>query len=83
MNGRPVVVQVNGNKQGTSRHFVTVVGFKSSITDPSQLTEKDLLIIDSWDGKTERMDQANSRFFTSGADCHKSYSGYYLRVLKA
>jgi len=83
MNGRPVVVQVNGNKQGTSRHFVTVVGFKSSVTDPSQLTEKDLLIIDSWDGKTERMDGANSRFFTSGADCHKSYSGYYLRVLKA
>lgn len=81
--GRPVVVQVNGNKQGTSRHFVTVVGFKDGITDVSQLTQKDLLIMDSWDGKLERMDQANSRFFTTGKDCGKTYSGYYLRVLKA
>ena len=81
-NGRPVVIQVNGNKAGTSRHFVTVVGFKDTVTDPSKLTEKDLLIIDSWDGKIERMDQTNSRFLTTGKDTHKNYSGYYLRVLK-
>lgn len=82
MNGRPVVLQVNGNKQGTSRHFVTVVGFRNGITSPENLTEKDLLIIDSWDGKIERMDTATSRFMTSGADCHKDYSGYRLRVFK-
>lgn len=82
LSGRPVVLQVNGNKAGTSRHFVTVVGFRSSITDPTKLTEKDLLIIDSWDGKIERMDTNTSRFMTSGADCHKEYSGYRLRVLK-
>ena len=80
--GKPVVIQVNGNKAGTSRHFVTVVGFRNSITDASALTEKDLLIIDSWDGKLERMDQANSRFMVTGAQCHKNYTGYYLRVLK-
>ena len=83
MSGRPVVLQVNGNKAGTSRHFVTVVGFKDVITDPTKLTEKDLLIIDSWDGKIERMDTSTSRFMTSGADCHKDYSGYRLRVLKS
>lgn len=83
VSGRPVVIQVNGNKAGTSRHFVTVVGFRNSITDPKALTEDDLLIIDSWDGKLERMDQDNSRFLTNGAQCRKKYSGYYLRVLKS
>ena len=58
------------------------LGFKNGITDPSKLTEDDLLIIDSWDGKVERMDQSNSRFFTTGRACHKDYSGYYLRILK-
>ena len=81
--GKPVVIQVNGNKAGTSRHFVTVVGFRNSITDASALTEKDLLIIDSWDGKLERMDQANSRFMVTGAQCHKKdYSGYRMHYIK-
>ena len=81
VSGRPVVIQVNGNKQGTSRHFVTVIGFKQGVSRDS-ITEDDLLILDSWDGKIERMDQENSRFMTSGKDCGKSYSGYRLRVLK-
>ena len=71
----------HGNKQGTSRHFVTVIGFKQGVSRDS-ITEDDLLILDSWDGKIERMDQENSRFMTSGKDCGKSYSGYRLRVLK-
>ena len=82
MNGRPLVIQVNGNIAGTSRHFVTVVGFKKGVTK-STITEDDLLIMDSWDGKIERMDTENSRFMTSGADCHKDYSGYRLRVFKS
>ena len=82
MNGRPLVLQVNGNKAGTSRHFVTVVGFKDGVVSGSTLKESDLLIIDSWDGKVERMDTSSSRFMTTGADCHKDYSGYRLRVLK-
>ena len=83
MNGRPVVLQVNGNTAGTSRHFVTVVGFNSNVLNSGNLTEKDLLIMDSWDGKVERMDTEKSRFMTTGAACGKDYSGYYLRVLKA
>lgn len=83
-NGRPVVLHVNGNKQGTSRHFVTVVGFKSSVTNASNLAEQDLLIIDSWDGKIERMDTPTSRFMTSGKDCgKKDYSGYRIQYLKS
>lgn len=82
VNGRPVILQVNGNKQGTSRHFVTVVGFKSSVTNANSITEQDLLIIDSWDANLERMDTEGSRFMTSGADCHKDYSGYRIQYLK-
>lgn len=82
--GKPVVLQVNGNTSGTSRHFITVVGFRNSVTDPGQLTEDDLLIMDSWDGKIERMDQSNSRFITTGSQTGhgNEYSGYYLRTLK-
>ena len=80
--GRPVVLQVNGNKAGTSRHFVTVVGFKDGVISGATLKESDLLIIDSWDGKIERMDTSTSRFMTSGAQCRKTYTGYRLRVFK-
>lgn len=83
-NGRPVILHVNGNKQGTSRHFVTVVGFSSHVTNASNLTEQDLLIIDSYDGKIERMDTQGSRFMTTGKDCgKKDYSGYRIQYLKS
>ena len=82
-NGNPVVLQVNGNSQGTVRHFVTVVGYNSNVKNSSELREEDLLIVDSWDGQLERMDTSTSRFMTTGAQCHKKkYSGYYLRVKK-
>lgn len=81
-NGKPVVLQVNGNSSGTHRHFVTVVGIKSSVTSANELKESDLLIYDSWDGKVERMDTSSSRFMTTGKQTNKSYSGYYLRLLK-
>jgi hypothetical protein len=80
--GRPCILHVNGNKQGTSRHFVTVVGFRSSVTSGETITEDDLLILDSWDAKIERMDQQNSRFMTSGKQCRKSYSGYRIQYMK-
>ena len=80
--GKPVILQVNGNKQGTSRHFVTVVGIKSDVKNRDEVKESDLLILDSWDGQLERMDTSTSRFMTTGAQCNKSYSGYYLRVMK-
>ena len=80
--GRPVILQVNGNKKGTSRHFVTVVGYKSGVSSGNSLNPQDLLIIDSWDAQLERMDQGNSRFVTSGKDCHKDYSGYRIQYLK-
>lgn len=80
--GNPVILQVNGNKEGTHRHFVTVVGFKNTVTDASKLKESDLLILDSWDGQLETMDSSSSRFMTTGAQTNKSYSGYYLRICK-
>ena len=50
-NGRPVVLQVNGDKAGTKRHYVTVVGFNSSIASGSQLRPESLLVIDTIDNE--------------------------------
>lgn len=81
-NGRPCLIQVNGNKQGTSRHYVTVVGYKSSVKRASDLTQDDLLIIDSWDGKLEGVGRNGARFMVTGAACRKKYSGYQMYYLR-
>lgn len=81
-NGRPCLIQVNGNKTGTSRHYVTVVGYKSSVKSASDLTEDDLLIIDSWDGKLEGVGSNGARFMVTGAACKKKYSGYQMYYLR-
>jgi len=80
--GNPVIMQVNGNSKGTTRHFVTVVGINSNVKNADSVTESDLLILDSWDGKLEKMGTTGSRFMTTGKQTNKSYSGYYLRLLK-
>ena len=81
--GNPVILQVNGNSKGTVRHFVTVVGYSEGRTSGNDLLEKELLILDSWDGQIERMDTSSSRFMTTGKSCGKTdYSGYRLQVLK-
>lgn len=82
MAGRPCILHVNGNKQGTGRHFVTCIGFKSSVKSGETITEDDLLILDSWDAQIERMDQKNSRFMTTGKQCRKSYSGHRIQYMK-
>lgn len=75
--GQPCVLHVNGNKDGTSRHYVTVVGYKNSVTSSYSITEDDLLIIDSYDGKLERMDTSNSRFMITGHDTGRTGSKAY------
>lgn len=81
INGRPCIIQVNGNKAGTSRHFVAVVGMKKSVTSASTIKESDLLIMDSWDGKIEQMGVSGSRFMITGAACGKDYSGWRMQYL--
>lgn len=83
LKGNPVIMQVNGNSEGTHRHFVTVVGFKDTVTSAETIKESDLLILDSWDGKIETMDTEYSRFMTTGAQTGKTYSGYYLRLFRS
>ncbi len=83
--GQPCILHVNGNKAGNSRHYVTVVGYKSSVTSASSLTEQDLLIIDSYDGKLESMDTESSRFMISGYDTGRTGSngyGYQVYILR-
>ena len=80
--GKPVVLQVNGNTSGTSRHYVTVVGFNKEVASGAALKEEDLLIIDSWDGALENMSSSTSRFMTTGAQTGKEYSGYQIYTIK-
>ncbi len=81
--GRPVVLQVNGNKKGTSRHYVTVLGYNSNVKSANQLTEDDLIILDSYDGNVKRVGKNGSRFMVTGKACGKDYSGYQVYTIKA
>jgi hypothetical protein len=53
--GWPVVVQVKYYPNGTGRHFVTAVGYKSSVTSRANFTEDDILFLNT-DGKLWRSD---------------------------
>ena len=53
--GWPVVVQVKYYPNGTGRHFVTAVGYKSSVTSRANFTEDDILLLNT-DGKLWRSD---------------------------
>lgn len=72
--GKPVVIRVISKncakKKGVClRHFVTVVGYKEATKGESA---KDLLVVDSYDAKLERMDTNNRAI----APCNKvSYKG--------
>ena len=48
--GKVLSLQVTGTKARSSRHFVTVVGYKRSVYKRELLQEEDLLVIDSWSG---------------------------------
>ena len=54
--GKPQIIMVEAVIHPKSRHFVTVVGYKASVTSADMLTAEDLLIIDTFDGQLEAMD---------------------------
>lgn len=83
--GKPVVLHVSSKTRTNSRHFVTVVGFKSSVSSASNLKESDLLILDTWDGELERMDgtyPSSPRVLTTGKQTGRSYNGYYAATIR-
>jgi len=84
ISNRPVILHVNGNKNGTSRHYVTVIGFKSTVTSAANFKESDILLIDSYDCNVEELHEwGTSRFMTTGKKCGKpDYSGYQVYILK-
>ena len=82
VSNKPIILQVNGNRNGTSRHYVVVIGFKSTVKNADNLKPSDFLIIDSYDGKVEELhEDGTSRFMTTGAKCKKDYSGYQIYSL--
>lgn len=94
---KPVVVQVNGNVDGTSRHYSVIVGIKTTANYKS-LKESDFLLFDVWDGEIEQLNGKgnknglgnSSRFFIRGRDTigykewnDKMYNyGYQIYVIK-
>lgn len=54
--GVPQILMVEAVTHPGSRHFVEVVGYRASVKRRGDLRPKDLLIIDSYDGKLESMD---------------------------
>lgn len=84
--GMPCILQVNGNSQGTGRHYVVVIGYKANVTSRDEIAETDLLIIDVWDAKVEEVGTKGSgkRFMISGWDTGRSGSdgyGYQVYIL--
>ena len=75
--GKPCVIMVT-TKAG-HRHFATVVGMKDTVTSRDSLKEEDLLIIDSWDGKLEAMDNS----VTADRHMHTEGGKYRIDRLKA
>lgn len=71
-NGRPIALQVTQKKsyQGL-RHFVTVVGFDSSVKSYKDLTPDKILVMDCVDGKVQRLSDRNRKLFNQGG------KGYY------
>lgn len=63
-NNKACILKVNGNVEGTSRHFVVVIGIRKNVTK-SSLTEGDLLVLDTWDGQVEKLKPEGSRFMIS------------------
>ena len=58
--GNPQILMVKAVTHTDSRHFLALVGYKSSVTSRETMTAEDLLLIDSFDGTLESMDPAVS-----------------------
>ena len=72
--GYPPVIQVNGNKKGTSRHYITVVGVRANASR-SNLTESDFLVID---GTSLKVLNKDGRRMITGRDTGRKY-GYQMQ----
>lgn len=65
--GHPVVLQVTQkNSYKGSRHLVTAVGFKSTVTSYQDLTPENILVLDCVDGKVQTLNERNRKLFAQG-----------------
>jgi len=77
--GVPQILMVEAVTKKNSRHFVTVIGYRASVTRREDLTPKDLLIIDSFDGKVESMDPEIEKFETR--HLYKQHGQYRIEAV--
>lgn len=62
--GYPAVIKVTRQKGG--RHYVTAIGFKTNVTNPSQINENNILVLDNATGKITTLADSgngNRRFY--------------------
>ena len=78
--GKVMSLQVTGTLARSSRHFVTVVGYKRSVYKREYLQEEDLLVIDSWNGCFKTLSYADTTKRTMYDN--KDGKGYRLDVIK-
>ena len=76
--GVPQILMVKATNQ-KDRHFLAVVGYKSSVQDRDSIRATDLLVIDSHDGKLESMDP--EIFPENTRVLHKQYGKYRMETV--
>ncbi|MBR1385858.1 MAG: hypothetical protein IJ568_03395 [Bacilli bacterium] len=65
--GRPVALQVSQMRGNGTRHFVTVVGFKNTVSGPSDLTPENILVLDDVDGRVQTLSERNRTLVKHGS----------------
>lgn len=67
--GHPVVLQVTQkNSYKGSRHLVTAIGFKNTVTSYADLTPENILVLDCVDGKVQTLNERNRKLFAQGGN---------------
>ena len=68
-NGRPVVIQVTQKRSNEGlRHFVTMVGYDSSVKSYKDLTPDKILVMDCVDGKVQKLSDRNRQLFNQSGN---------------
>ena len=87
LEGRPCIVQVNGEKKGNlyTRHFVTIVGINKDY-DLNNLKQSDFLIMDPGSARLKTLDTETGgklikRFLLSGQEDTRPVDYDYLALI--
>ena len=78
--GKPVVIKVNSDSTRSSRHFVTVVGYRRGVYSGQLLKDTDLLTIDPWEGGIR--DNSEDKDYSKRRTLWPQRGKYYVETIK-